>query len=549
MVQLRSPIVAAVGPNGWLSPIPRVPGASTSTNSLTITFPPVGWLGDDENAVLDGQPGSTGLGQWRAISSTHYIYSTHNDGTGRFVGVDPGDFETALAGMTGIEVQHPAGNRTSVQHATTAQAALNAAGLGLTISRTDDQVELSGSFTSPSQATGGAFSTRGYYGIAGAEDLDAGGSVASNGEGYMAPANLPSGRYRVIGVRVRRGNNITNPVRVAVSTSPIVSTVDADVESAVPQWEAPVEGTSTFGWASYLFAPSDCFEVDPTTTRLYIGTKGDGGTSSIAGGSGAANGLGFQADAGGDNLWVTSGGSGSANAFASPAGAVSTSFNFGIQIQVIVQEAPYYGNGAFRTYMGFTPGRQTLGTGSGSPTTANEIFVGWMFRPPDIPGLQCYDTRINLDAHGADPSDQLRVEYWDNAGTMSLADYNGDTIYQDVGPTSGADTGWVSLGHSAFSMTGGERYRLTIKGGSGTAPTATTLAFNSDSGQVFDKPLWAQGGNMADTEIEVASSAGETVINFDPQVATASPLAPDSVEFFPDNEGGLAILIGHDGFS
>lgn len=93
-------------PSQWMASESAVP-------STAWRFSPASWQ-TDHRSLLDGTYGSTAYGMWVAGPSD-YAYATHDDGTGTYVGTDPGPHTAALTGLIGHEVQLPAGNSTEAE--------------------------------------------------------------------------------------------------------------------------------------------------------------------------------------------------------------------------------------------------------------------------------------------------------------------------------------------------------------------------------------------------------------------------------------------------
>jgi hypothetical protein len=134
--------------------------------TATFTAQPASWH-TRPIAAREGVYGPTRSGLYWLIAgdgiASRYVWWSHDDGTGRYCGIDPGTYVAALSGLTGIEVQLASGNRTAAQVATSTRSALTTAGVYTTIGGTGAVVSVLGSITAASCTRGGMYgsSTRG----------------------------------------------------------------------------------------------------------------------------------------------------------------------------------------------------------------------------------------------------------------------------------------------------------------------------------------------------------------------------------------------------
>lgn len=528
-----------------------VGGEADPVQTLRVNYPGSSWLGDVNEVTWEGTFGGTAVGSWHPVSATHYLYLLQDDGTGRFIGVDPGDFEPSLAGMTGVAINIPSGNQGPAAVGTQVQNDWNAAGTGITATYNGvvgnrAQVDFVGVFDAVGAAAAGPgapWSTRGVGTSAyGATELNVPGVAAINVDWRSAvqveEAALPVVPFRVVGIRYR-GDNL----QLAVS---INGDGRGNPENSTVQVTDYAAGGGT-DWHTHWLTPSQCFEVDGATLdEMFILVDGDGASSGIVGG--ASQNLGLQLDGSGDNVFRLGANQGALTPMTTPIGPLNGgNFFFGLAVQVVVQVSPFYGNCAWASWGGMSP--QIVPT---PPNTVSMDYVAPMFAFdfPNVIGLQIQDVQVYLATHDAADDDQLRIESWENAGGLSLLTVTGDTSFNDFGPTVGDDTGWVSIMNSPVDIDGGGEYRISIKGAPLGPANDTSLGFVSGGlGENVGMPGWSLADTMEDSEIEYTAANGETWLPFDPQVATPSPLAPDSAPLFPGNAGGLAVQIGHPGIT
>lgn len=479
------------------------------------------------------------------FDENEYIWTSVNG-----VGVDPSvtgtGYEVALTGTAPFS---------AASWATAAETVIE--GEGYTVSRTDGVLEVT--VASPSRATAAAaaqaaltdFAGRGDARVVGATQQSAGTSQASNTTGWVQvlPADVPSGAFRVIGFSIRRGNNIGSGVRMAVASRPGGN--NGNPQGAVVGHQRTMGDSGATQWHTEYLAPAEVVYYSGGES-IYIGIHGDGANSSVFGGSAVDDGL-FAS--GSTNLWLTDGTSGDTTPIVSPAGAVTSSFNFGVSVRIIIQEAPYQADGGYRVIAGAIEGRHD---GTLTQTNMDEIFVAWRFDSPDLDDVRMYPPRIRLQAHDAGASNQLRLELWNPLGGSST--FVGDTLVGLLALTSDTQgTGWSTIGDPdtpVFSLSAATEYRFSIKGAPapgessdtqlsvwlGTAGAgAQTLAGHEAYGP--NGEAW----NLSEREV-LANYPGvgtdETALDFDPSVATASPNNANGTVDSPNNTPMISIVFG-----
>ena len=484
----------------------------------------------DDGAAFQATGGHTLYGGGTYFDSDQYFWTTVNG-----VGVDPG-----LAG-TGHEVPLTGtAPFTADAWATAADTVAAAAGYStvrvvgvLTVS--GNGIDAAGAVTA--QASTVPFTARGEGSVIGATQQAAGASIGSDTTGWIQvlPANVPTGAFRVIGIQILRGSDVTDGVRVAVASG---GTGDGDPEAAVVDIDVTVGDSGTNTWHTHWLDSDDVFAY-AGSERVFIGTHGDDATSTVFGGASINDGT-FQ-DGSSRNLWLTDGTTGSSTPFPSPVGSVTAMFNFGIAVRIIIQEAPYQSDGGYRVIGGSVPGRHD-GNLQIDQTPVDNIFVAWRVQTPDIDEVSLMDTFVWLQNHAAGDTNQIRLELWNPVG--GAATMAGDTIVATVGTTSDTQgTGWSAMQDGGpISVASNTVYRHTIKGSPDPGEEEDTILGvwlgTAGAGSQNDAgfPVYGPAGlDIPDTEREVDGGVDETAIDFDPTVQTVSPNPANGTVISPNN--------------
>lgn len=505
---------------------------STSVDELDLTT--------DLGAAFQATGGHTMYGGGVYFDSDQYLWTSVNG-----VGIDPGlsgtGHEVALSGTAPFS---------GTAWATAAETVITAA--GRTVSRSTDTLTVT--VASPARATTAAanqaaltsFTARGGGRIIGSLEEAAGSSFNAGGQGWIQvlPADVPSGPFRVIAFGCRRGSGVTNGIRMSCGQG---GTADGDPEGLTVDHDRTMGNSGANNWHwEFLDTPVDYSGGE----RLWIGSHGNNNSTTTLF-SGAALNDGTYQD-GSDNLWTTDGTTGDTTPTVSPAGAVTGSFNFGLSLRLLIQEAPYQTDGAYRVIGGAVPGVHD-GNLFASGTPVDDIFVSWRIVPPNIDDLYLMDLGIRLQAHDSDASDQLRFEWWTaDGGASTMA---GDVLVSLIGVTaSDQGTGWSFVTPaSPIAVTGGTTYRWSFKGEPVVA-TDTVLdvwlgtAGADDVSNAGHPSAYAPAGtNIPATEREVDGNVDETAIDFDPAVATASPNPANGTVISPNNLSMTSLYFGKPG--
>ncbi len=511
-----------------VAPVPV--GSDASAQPVTLTFSPVTATDpQDLGASYQGLGAHTMAGAAVHFATNAAVYVTVND-----LGAEP-----AVSGVTMHRTNLTgSGPWTATQVATAAYSVISAAG-GDVVDNGDGTLTVQVPDPAAVRAAQLAltdYDGRGGGGTLGVTSTDVGSSAAMNGTAWIQvlPANVPTGTFRVIGFEILRGSNVANGVQISLG---LTGTADGNPEGLTVEAGLTAGNSGTNQWhAEYL--PHDEVVELSGSPRLFIGVHGDGATSS-AWASASIN-DGTYEDGSSNNLWLTDGTTGSTTPAVSPAGPVTASYNYGVAVRLIIQEAPYQQDGDY-TATNLTEGvhdQDLYAPGS----EVEDIFVGWGLDTPTLTGLQVKRTRVYFQAYGG-AGNTKRFELWDTAGGTST--FAGDNFVALLGETSATQgTGWSDLGHAPISLTPGQSIRMTVKG---TTSTGTVFSLDLGGFGIGDvgHPVYAlQGGALEDEELEVMASIDETAIDFDPANATADPNNAIGTIQTPGNVGMINLHLG-----
>jgi hypothetical protein len=175
-----------VTPTQWMA-------SEAAVVSTGWRFAPASWQ-TTHRSLLDGTYGSTAHAA-HVVGPADYLYFTHDDGTGTFVGHDPGTTILALAGLTPHEVQLPAGNTGAPGVAALAVPALEAfEGVLAVVDNEDGTVTVQG-LADGDLTTGTAFADRSGGGTMGVpvDEIVAGdGGTGGLNDLYLSRLVVPS---------------------------------------------------------------------------------------------------------------------------------------------------------------------------------------------------------------------------------------------------------------------------------------------------------------------------------------------------------------------
>ena len=513
--------------------------AAVPVETLEVVYPASGWLGDADEPTWEGTWSGTMVGSWHPVDGSSFPFFTQDDGTGRYVGVNPEPYEPSLSGQTGVEIRLAAGTQTPDDVGAATEAQWHAAGTGIVATHIGGGVvRYVGVFDAAAAAAAGPgaeWATRGAgTGAYGAVQLDAPGSARADIDWQswcqIEVASLPGVACRVVGIRFR-GDNL----RFIVATGG----VNGDPESASVRYQG-VHGGGGSGWHNVYFEPSEVFDLGSSPPPVWLGVDGTaGGASGVYGSTSQSTGL---ETTGGNRIFRT----GAANGVGTPIGATVPALNggnfaFGLAVQLIIQVGPFYGSGGWKSNACVDPAQvpvppNTVGMESVAPT--------FPFAFPQYPGLEMESLQLYFASHAAGVQNQMRVELFEAAGAMSLVDATGETIFHDLGPSTGTATGWVEMLSSPIDISTAGELRVSIK----SASTGFGMSLGFTSGGYpnnVGRPGWPLAATVGDGELEYLAANGETWWDFQAANATASPLAPDSTPDTPGNAPGMHMRIGN----
>lgn len=267
-------------------------GGGPPPSTATFTLQPVSDH-TRRRACFEGTHGHTAAGRYLRIPSgdggttpNRYVFFTKDDGTGRYVGIDPGAVAAELSGYTGIEVQLGAGDITGAQRATATRSALS----GLyTIGGTGDVVTVTGQIGACT--TGGIFGgTRGCFGTRRTTpQFDT--NVLNGAWGQFGIWSSGDVLITALGIRL---SDTTTPVRLGLYTG---GTQASRAGTAVLA-EVLIPSGGAVGWNWRALTPSEVGVLSNGNFRLvaksngssipgYIGTNNLVGTDFPDSGSGS----------------------------------------------------------------------------------------------------------------------------------------------------------------------------------------------------------------------------------------------------------------------
>lgn len=440
----------------WLRQLWNSGGSSDET--LEVNLISASWDTSDGADRL-GMSGSTLAGAYfivrgRGSTPDRYFYFQHEDPNGRLTGDDPGQWNAALSGMTGIGVGLVAGNNSDVQVAQAVEVAAATSGLYSSVTRTGSAVQISGEIDAAASSLGDPYDDRGqrvgngllergpggllglrYYDVA---TLTGGGFTITDARcSRLNPANIPSGRFRVIATMVNRSDaNAAGSVRVALfaggasDTDPTGATLLADFGELSG---APDSGVGVMnGWTRRVALASQIVEIDgDAPPRLWVAFKGNGSASFRALGSANPN-VGDWATSPG--IYRSDGTMSNNPALgweASWTGGTAGTFAFVPAIRLVIQRAnnagDYGSDGSWRRLFGAW--NNDL---AGAPNnTLIGVMVGMSMRSPTVENLEV--DYLEAGYRTPDPADLWRLGVY--AGGTAIADPNNAELVWDAGIT------------------------------------------------------------------------------------------------------------------
>lgn len=221
-------------------------------------------------ASLEGTHGHTAAGRYLRIPSgdggvtpDRYVFFTKNDGSGRFVGIDPGPIAAELSGYIGIEVQLGAGNVTAAQRATATRAALT----GLyTIGGSGAVVSVTGQIGTCT--TGGIFGgTRGLFGTRRNVAQFNSSPLNTNAVGQFGTWSGGSVRITALGIHL---TNTSSAVRLSLYSGG----TQASLAGTTRLTEVLIPSGGASGWNWRVLTPSEVAVLSNGNFRLVAKSNG-----------------------------------------------------------------------------------------------------------------------------------------------------------------------------------------------------------------------------------------------------------------------------------
>lgn len=526
----------------------RIAGLESSGGpvpTVTVTMPPASLESSEESIRDRGQVGADLTGHYWLLGVTHYVWYRH----GGF-GWDPGDFDTALAGLTGIEVTLAGSNRTAAQVATATATAIDDEG---TYGATADGADVVVTGTDTASAGPRTVETAGECGIRGMQTWDLAGlnnfgNGATSGA-LLDAADLPADPVVITGMRVTVGNVHTAQLTVAIYQG---GGSDTDFNGATL---VGVVGT-TSGSATLANLYVECpepFVVDFTAGRTWVLWSHD------AGGYAAPYPFSSSADpvhvaARDTSNWVVASNNVTREINTVPLSSDPEDWpaSLGAVTGQTVGMPPiaigFVTRDEFQCDMRIA-GR--IGTRAAAAaligTSANTLIVGNSFITPDKLGMTVLDGEVAYNVH--DPASHYRISM--AVGGAAADDFSGATFY-DVGLADTAGAGWVAVTPTAgtISIPADERIFITVHHTAG----ASSLRFDAGTPDAYgppSNPAAYFNGNTTESEYDdgTLGGAATTNVSFDENDAQSGVIVPDGDLYNNDNSPGVRLRFEVPGFA
>jgi hypothetical protein len=502
-IQQIASIAGARGPSGPPAP------------SATFTLQPISWHTRAAGA-WQGLYGTTRWGNYLAIpddgaGTDYYVWESHDDGTGRYVGVDPGTYVAGLSGYTGIEVQHPAGDRTAAQRATAIATAIEAA-TPHTATPSGGDVAVTGAIGTCT--VGGVWnSARGILGCR-RQTTSFTGAVISEGVGGIGVS--PSGRTVIVkSIRVYVDTTGAN-MRAAIYTGG--STTRGDYAATTLRAEVVIPTGST-GWVTIQLTPSQVFTMTSATVYRCV-LKGEGGVAAPGYRVAGSTGMDFV-----DILEVYTTGVDPDPSVAWPS-SLSGVTNTGTFTSPPMLGIEYVDTGGTSAEWSTRWGTQipvptTLAQQSAliiPDAGGADLFMGQT--PPDVLGLRL---RSHALGYGDTHTSQLRLFV---AQGGSVGDAVGATVLWEAVGSGSATDAWVEVNAGDVAVDASAVLWWGVRNNAGTVNFRFAFNADFDDASPDDNPSDFE----AASEYEIFRSVngdgtGGNVHTTDPTVAVASPIA------------------------
>lgn len=428
--------------------------------TLNLAMPGAGWV-TAHNDARQGVIGCTIQRHFIAIPSPvhgdYYFWYTMDDGNGNQVGFDPGDYETSLAGFTGVQVQLSNGVRTPRDVAIATRSAMNAIYGAGNLSVFSTSVRLTGYFVLDDVFVGSPWTSRGSAGYWGAQryvrnglghvdGFSAGGNINGSFAAHMTAPAINNNRLQAIQFLI--GANTGSDIRLLLYSGASAG----DPEGATLIYDSGVID------AADLVAQT--WNTHYLTEDLEIGNAASLWLTLICEAS-STTALNFQSIAAGDIGEFTSqdlrvgGLTNNVNdtpASSFPSGSSASGANLTPAMRIVYAAAPYAGDGQWQRNQWPTPNIAPGDWPAVSAGFSNQIVCGGVF-PPQVGGLFAYRIGCSMargttglgarlwlmqggairDPQGADvlTNSQVRMNHTDTSVDHWYVDY-GTPIFIDT---------------------------------------------------------------------------------------------------------------------
>ena len=538
----------AVGFETWESSRLGAEDAPAVVPTVTVTMAPASVEFGEEPMRDMGRLGAHNAGHYWLLGSSWYVWE--NQGNGSF---DPGDFDAALAGRTGIEVTLAASNVTADDRATAVATAIDATpGLGATAD--GSSVIIAGADTASAGTRTWDDALAGEdFGVLGTPYVDLPGvnsfEAAQTSGSLLDPASLPGEPIIVTGFRVACSAVHSAQLTVAVYQG---GTADNDFEDATLLGVAGVTSGSATN-ANLYVAAAEPFLVDPSAGRVWVMWSHDPGGFEAAYPFDTGNPIQNEAIATSD--WVFTGGSAIFEASGIPRSSdpadwpetLTAVTNSTIAVPSIML--------SYVTAAGFQNDMRVVGrigtradAADYTGTSGATLLVGNSHTSPATLGMTVLDAAVAYAAHASGNDYRLSLA----VGGAAANSFFGAS-FTDIGRAGGTGTGWVTVTPTAgaIAIPASSRVWIMIHHTSG----ASLLAFDPGAAPdvhdpAFD-PAAYYGGNTTESEVDDGFLGGTPTTNatFDPSVALSGVVSPDGTNYNNNNNVGVRMRYAVEGFA
>lgn len=506
-------------------------------DTATFTVAPASWDSRPVRAALNGTIGSTVAGQFWLLpgDTTEYIWWSQDDGNGRYVGLDPGDWVAALAGVTGIEVQLDAGNLTGAQRAVATRAAM--AGSAFDVSGSGASVVVSGNgLNAAGILIGGmhdeSVTTRQHGCRLGTPQYSGNPLNGIVGSHLSAPA--------VDGIPLALGIYLsahTDQVRLGLFLGG-----DTDLSTTTTLVCEGVTSGSATGWNWALLTSTEMASITAGSDLWLLAKSNSATTDPGYTGLVASDGV----DLTNQNMIIF-------DDFDPDPDTLFASDSAGVDLSAIAQagSSPVYLHVALIYRPVDAAGdRVLLRIGTHSDLVFDSGFesdltalspganVGVTLSVPDVQDFEVDAVEV---AVGNEHTDQFRLAVYTGG---ILEDMDGATLVWDAGLTSGDLTEeWVSIsaGATSYPITAEATIWWVVRGNGGI-----TIAYADTTDAGFANPSW----DPFDLEVTTPGNGHEYEFDednpnhsIDPTDPFESPMVGDASDFLPGNYPGCRVIL------